>query len=100
LNREPHWHAHCKAALTTALQALTHWYATPIDDCVTIEKSSRGLAWSLVSNVGRQPCAATRSSHAVAGPGRHSDFAVAAKLGFEARLGSCNVVTYSHPIEK
>jgi hypothetical protein len=27
------------------------------------------------------------------------DFAVA-QLGFEAWLGSCNVVTYSHPIEK
>ncbi len=40
-----------------------------------------------------------RSSHAVAGPGRHLDFAVA-KLGLEARLGSCNVEMYSHPIEK
>ncbi len=29
------------------------------------------------------------------------DFAGAvAKLGLEARLGSCNVATYSHPIEK
>ncbi len=27
------------------------------------------------------------------------DFAVA-QLGFEALLGSCNVATYSHPIEK
>ncbi len=46
-----------------------------------------------------QPCTTTRSSHAVAGPGGHLDFAVA-QLGFEARLGSCNVATYSHPIEK
>ncbi len=50
-------------------------------------------------NVLRLPCAATRSSHAVAGPGRNLDFAVA-KLGLEALLGSCNVATYSHPIEK
>ncbi len=46
-----------------------------------------------------QPCTTSRSSHAVAGPGGHLDFAVA-QLGFEARLGSCNVATYSHPIEK
>jgi hypothetical protein len=44
-------------------------------------------------------CAAIRSSHAVAGQGHHLDFAVA-KLGLEALLGSCNVATYSHPIEK
>jgi hypothetical protein len=31
--------------------------------------------------------------------GRHLDFVVA-QLGFEALLGSCNVVMYSHPIEK
>ncbi len=50
---------------------------------------------------GRRPCAATRSSHAVAGQGHHLDFAVT-QLGFEARLpvGSCNVATYIHPIEK
>jgi hypothetical protein len=40
------------------------------------------------------------AGHAVAGPpGRHLDFVVA-QLGFEARLGSCNVAMYSHPIEK
>ncbi len=47
----------------------------------------------------RQPCTTTRFNHAVAGQGGHLNFAVA-QLGFEARLGSCNVVTYSHPIEK
>ena len=52
-----------------------------------------------MSNVRRRPCAAPRSSHAVAGPGRHLDFAVAT-LGLEARLGSGDVATYSHPIEK
>jgi hypothetical protein len=54
-------------------------------------------AWSLVSNVGRLPCAATRSRHAVAGQGSNLDFAVAklGSLGFEALLGRCNVETYS-----
>jgi hypothetical protein len=78
---------------------LTHWYVTPLYYGITIEKSSRGLTWSLVSNVGRLPCAATSSSHAVARLGSHLDFAEA-KLGFEARLGSCNVATYNHLIEK
>ncbi len=44
-------------------------------------------------------CAATRSSHAVAGPGSNLDFAVA-KLCLEVRLGSCNVATYIHRTEK
>jgi hypothetical protein len=50
---------------------------------------------------GRRPWATVLSSHAVAGQGSHLDFVVA-QLGFdsEARLGSCNVVMYSHPIEK
>jgi hypothetical protein len=34
--------------------------------------------------VSSRPCAATRSSHAVAGPGRHFDFAVA--HGWEAAM--------------
>jgi hypothetical protein len=34
--------------------------------------------------VSRRPCATTRSSHAVAGPGRHFDFAVA--HGWEAAM--------------
>ncbi len=54
-----------------------------------------------MSNVLRLPCAATRSSHAVAGLGRHLNFAVTvAWLGIETQLGSCYVATYSHLIEK
>ena len=98
-NRVPH--AHCEAALTAALRALTLWYEACILDSITIVISWRSLTWSLVSNIRRRPCAATRSSHAVrvAGPGSNLNFAIT-KLGLEARLGCCNVVTYNHPIEK
>ena len=68
-------------------------------DSITILNSWRGLTWSLVSNVWRRPCAATRSSHAVAGTGRQLDFADA-WAGFEALLGGCNVATYSCLIAK
>jgi hypothetical protein len=59
------------------------------------------FTWShLVAGVERRALALRRrSSHAVAEPGSHLDFAVA-QLGFEARLGSCNVAMYSHLIEK